>query len=82
MTGDTELTAVFQKVRTASVTVPEYDAFYLAAARTGYALTKDGGMEYVEREALHTGDTVLEGNIITLQTHSYADAIPADGTLE
>ncbi len=82
VTGDTELTAVFQKVRTASVTVPEYDAFYLAAARTGYALTKDGGMEYVEREALHTGDTVLEGNIITLQTHSYADAIPADGALE
>ena len=82
VTGDTELAAVFQKVRTASVTVPEYDAFYLAAARTGYKLTKDGGMEYVEREALHTGDTVLEGNIITLQTHSYADAIPADGALE
>ena len=39
-------------------------------------------MEYVEREALHTGDTVLEGNILTLQTHSYADAIPADGALE
>ena len=82
VTGDTELAAVFQKVKTASVTVPEYDAFYLAAARTGYKLTADGGMEYVEREALHTGDTVLEGNVITLQTHSYADAIPADGALE
>ena len=35
VTGDTELAAVFQKVKTASVTVPEYDAFYLAAARTG-----------------------------------------------
>ena len=61
--------------------MPEYGAFYLAAARTGYRLTADG-MEYVEREALHTGDTVLEGNVITLQTHSYADAIPADGALE
>ena len=81
VTGDTELAAVFQKVKTASITVPEYDAFYLAAARTGYKLTANG-MEYVEREALHTGDTVLEGNIITLQTHSYADAIPADGALE
>ena len=81
VTGDTELAAVFQKVKTAPVTVPEYDAFYLAAARTGYQLTADG-MEYVEREALHTGDTVLEGNVITLQTHSYADAIPADGALE
>ncbi len=81
VTGDTELAAVFQKVKTVSVTVPEYDAFYLAAARTGYKLTADG-MEYVEREALHTGDTVLEGNIITLQTHSYADTIPADGALE
>ena len=81
VTGDTELAAVFQKVKTASVTVPEYGAFYLAAARTGYQLTADG-MEYVEREALHTGDTVLEGNILTLQTHSYADAIPADGALE
>lgn len=68
-------------MKTATVTVPEYDAFYLAAARTGYRLTADG-MEYVEREALHTGDTVLEGNVITLQTHSYADAIPADGALE
>ena len=81
LTGDTALAAVFQKVKTATVTVPEYDAFYLAAARTGYRLTADG-MEYVEREALHTGDTVLEGNVITLQTHSYADAIPADGALE
>ena len=81
VTGDAELEAVFQKVKTASVTVPEYDAFYLAAARTGYKLA-DGSMEYVEREALHTGDTVLEGNVITLQTHSYADAIPADGALE
>ena len=35
LTGDTALAAVFQKVKTASVTVPEYDAFYLAAARTG-----------------------------------------------
>ena len=75
LTGDTALAAVFQKVKTATVTVPEYDAFYLAAARTGYRLTADG-MEYVECEALHTGDTVLEGNVITLQTHSYADAIP------
>ena len=81
LTGDTALAAVFQKVKTATVTVPEYDAFYLAAARTGYRLTADG-MEYVEREALHTGDTVLEGNVITLQTHSYADAIPVDGALE
>ena len=81
LTGDTALAAVFQKVKTATVTVPEYDAFYLAAVRTGYRLTADG-MEYVECEALHTGDTVLEGNVITLQTHSYADAIPADGTLE
>lgn len=81
LTGDTALAAVFQKVKTATITVPEYDAFYLAAARTGYRLTADG-MEYVEREALHTGDTVLEGNVITLQTHSYADAIPADGALE
>lgn len=81
LTGDTALAAVFQKVKTATVTVPEYDAFYLAAARTGYRLTADG-MEYVECEALHTGDTVLEGNVITLQTHSYADAIPADGALE
>ncbi len=81
LTGDTALAAVFQKVKTATITVPEYAAFYLAAARTGYRLTADG-MEYVEREALHTGDTVLEGNVITLQTHSYADAIPADGALE
>ncbi len=81
LTGDTALAAVFQKMKTATVTVPEYDAFYLAAARTGYRLTADG-MEYVERETLHTGDTVLEGNVITLQTHSYADAIPADGALE
>ena len=81
LTGDTALAAVFQKVKTATITVPEYDAFYLAAARTGYRLTADG-MEYVECEALHTGDTVLEGNVITLQTHSYADAIPADGALE
>ena len=81
LTGDTALAAVFQKVKTATITVPEYDAFYLATARTGYRLTADG-MEYVECEALHTGDTVLEGNVITLQTHSYADAIPADGALE
>ena len=81
LTGDTALAAVFQKLKTATITVPEYDAFYLAAARTGYRLTADG-MEYVECEALHTGDTVLEGSVITLQTHSYADAIPADGALE
>ena len=81
VTGDTELEASFQKAKTASVTVTESDACYLAAARTGYKLTKDG-MEYVEQEALHTGDTVLEGNVITLRTHSYPDAIPADGALE
>ena len=67
-------------MKTATVTVPEYDAFY-SCRPTGYRLTADG-MEYVERETLHTGDTVLEGNVITLQTHSYADAIPADGALE
>ena len=68
-------------MKTATITVPEYDAFYLAAARpvTGSRRT---AWNYVEREALHTGDTVLEGNVITLQTHSYADAIPADGALE
>ena len=81
VTGGTELEASFQKVKTAAVTVTESDACYLAAARTGYKLTKDG-MEYVEQEALHTGDTVLEGNVITLRTHSYPDAIPADGALE
>lgn len=62
--------------------MPEYDAFYLAAARTGYRLTADGHGNMSECEALHTGDTVLEGSVITLQTHSYADAIPADGALE
>ena len=35
LTGDTALAAVFQKLKTATITVPEYDAFYLAAARTG-----------------------------------------------
>ena len=64
--GDTALAAVFQKMKTATVTVPEYDAFYLAAARTGYRLTADGRKVLEEefdrlRRQVADGECVLKG---------------------
>ena len=81
VTGDTVLSASFQKVRTAQLTIRDSDACYLAVARTGDKLT-GGAMSAVSGETVHTGDTLCEGNILTLKAHSYPDAIPADGTLE
>ena len=81
VTGDTVLSAAFQKVKTATLTIRDSDACYLAVARTG---DKPAGSvtTAVSGETVHTGDTLCEGNVLTLKAHSYPDAIPADGTLE
>lgn len=81
-TQDVSVGAVFKKVRTASLTWEESDAYYLAVRRTGWRYEPDGTMVSVTNEPIHSGDMVLEGNILTLLTHEYTDAVPADDALE
>jgi len=82
VTGDCAVGAVFKKLLTAAVSIPSYDEFYLSVARTGWKLDPDGRMVWSDGETLSSGDTVLEGNVLTLRTHVYSDAEPADPALE
>ena len=39
-------------------------------------------MVYVTGEPVYSGETLLEGNVLTLLTHEYSAAQPSDGALE
>ncbi|MGN0967654.1 MAG: S-layer homology domain-containing protein, partial [Oscillospiraceae bacterium] len=74
--------AVFKKLGTAKVTIPESRDYYVAVARQGWKLADGGEMVWVDRELLRSGDTLVEGNILTVLTYGYEDATPADPDLE
>lgn len=74
--------AVFKKVRTAALSFAQTDGFYLAVRRTGWKYDDTGAMVYVTGEPVYSGETLLEGNVLTLLTHEYSAAQPSDGALE
>ena len=82
VTADSTIGAVFKKVRTATLRFADSDAYYLAVRRTGWRMNDDGTMTLVTNEPVHSGETLLEGNVLTLLTHEYEDAVPADSALE
>ena len=75
--SDVEVSAVFKKLVTVTVTIPESGDFYVAVSRAGWKLEGDE-MVWTDRELLRSGDTLLEGNVLTVLTHGYADAAPDD----
>ena len=82
VTEDCTFGAVFKKVRTATLSLAQTDGFYLAVRRTGWKYDAAGAMTYVTGEPVYSGDTLLEGNVLTLLTHEYSDAQPGDSALE
>lgn len=82
VTEDCTFGAVFKKVRTAKLEFTQGDGFYLAVRRTGWKYDDTGAMVYVTGEPVYSGDTLLEGNVLTLLTHEYRGAQPGDSTLE
>ena len=82
VTGSHSVGAVFKQVRAAALSWEESDAFYLAVRRSGWKYESDGTMTLAADEPVHSGDTLLEGNTITLLTHEYTDAVPQDSALE
>lgn len=81
-TEDCTVGAAFKKVRTAALSWSESDAYYLAVRRTGWRMNDDATMTLVTNEPVHSGETLLEGNVLTLLTHEYEDAVPTDSALE
>ncbi|MDR3311268.1 MAG: S-layer homology domain-containing protein [Oscillospiraceae bacterium] len=77
VSADSTAGAVFGKVTTASVTLPESPDWYLAASRTGYKMS-GAEMLWVTDEALSSGDKLLEGNVLTLRAAGWKDASPRD----
>ena len=82
VTEDCTFGAAFKKVRTATLSLAQTDGFYLAVRRTGWKYDAAGAMVYVTDEPVYSGDTLLEGNVLTLLTHEYSDAQPNDSALE
>lgn len=82
VTEDCTFGAVFKKVRTAKLEFTQGDGFYLAVRRTGWKYDDTGAMVYVTGEPVCSGDTLLEGNVLTLLTHEYHGAQPGDSALE
>lgn len=82
VTEDCTFGAVFKKVRTAKLEFTQGDGFYLAVRRTGWKYDDTGAMVYVTGEPVYSGDTLLEGNVLTLLTHEYHGAQPGDSALE
>ena len=82
VTEDCTFGAVFKKVRTAKLEFTQGDGFYLAVRRTGWKYDDTGAMVYVTGEPVYSGDTLLEGNVLTLLTHEYRGAQPGDSALE
>ncbi|MGM9608105.1 MAG: S-layer homology domain-containing protein [Oscillospiraceae bacterium] len=80
-TEDMTVSAVFTKLNKVQVTIPESRDYYVAVARQGWKMT-DGEMVWVDHELLRSGDTLVQGNILTVLTYGYEDATPADPDLE
>ncbi len=80
-TGNSTVSAVFKKLKKVTISIPQNSDYYVSVSRSGY-VTKDSGFVYVENEILNTGDTVVEGNVLTIKTYGYKDATPEDLNLE
>ena len=82
VTADCTVSAVFKKLGSAVISIPEYDDFYLSVTRTGWKPDADGGMVWAEGETLHSGDAVLEGNVLSARAYCYPDRAPDELGLE
>lgn len=81
VTGDITVGAVFSKVRSVTIRIPQSDAFYLVVQQTGFKL--DGGKtEAVSNQALSDGDAVLQGNVLKVLVHGYKDMAPPNADEE
>ncbi len=80
-TGNSTVSAVFKKLKKATITIPQSQDYYVSVSRQGYIL-QGSDFVYVENEILKSGDTLIEGNILTIKTYGYKDASPEDPNLE
>lgn len=77
LSQDSAASAVFGKVVPVGVSLPSSDEYYLAVTRTGYKMS-GGEMVYVTGDPISDGDTVLEGNILTVRAAGWDDVFPQD----
>ncbi|MCD7947520.1 MAG: S-layer homology domain-containing protein [Oscillospiraceae bacterium] len=74
------VSAVFSKVNQVQISLPQSDDSYLSFSKTGYEMSGDE-MVYVTNKPIHDGDTVLEGNVISVNAIPHEGAVPADQSL-
>ena len=80
-TADATVSAVFRRLVTVSFSLSESPDLYAAVSRSGWK-QEGGGLVWVERDILRSGDVLYQGNVLTVLTHGYEDAVPADMDLE
>ncbi len=80
-TEDSSVSAVFTKLSAVKITIPENRDYYVAVAREGWKQSPNG-LEWTDRELLRSGDTLMQGNKLTVMVYGYEDASPADMDME
>lgn len=76
--GNCVVSAVFAPVRQVSIQLPDADnSFSYAVTRTGYKLV-NGKTVSVTDEPVNKSSVLLEGNILTVHTAPWEDALPED----
>jgi hypothetical protein len=80
-TEDSSLSAVFTKLSAVKISIPEDRDYYAAVAREGWKQSPNG-LEWTDRELLRSGDTLMQGNKLTVMVYGYEDASPADMDME
>ena len=80
-TEDTTVSAVFRLLVTVPITIPESDDYYVAVAREGWRIEGDE-MVWADQEMLRSGDTLVQGNVLTVLIYGYGNAVPSDMDLE
>ncbi|MCD7946894.1 MAG: S-layer homology domain-containing protein [Oscillospiraceae bacterium] len=74
------ISALFVEVKPVTVHLPSSSDSYLSFSKTGYEMAEDE-MVYVTNKPITDGETVLEGNIISVNAVPYIGAVPNDPTL-
>ncbi len=78
VSGNCVVSAVFAPVRQVSLQLPDTDdSFSYAVTRTGYKLV-NGKTVSVTDEPVDKNSTLLEGNVLTVHTAPWKDALPED----
>ncbi|MDO4552260.1 MAG: hypothetical protein Q4C22_01870 [Bacillota bacterium] len=81
VTGDVSFGAVFERTRTAVVTIREGAEQEISVIKTGY-LSAGGTMSYVYDEPVKNGDVLQEGDVLTVRAGALDGAVPEDPSRE